>query len=67
MKIPKSPNKISQIINIAYLTPNYKIYNFFFKKKALNQSFRIKMSYHRSNNLIIKNELQHHTDVLHVE
>ena len=31
-KIPKSPNKISRIINITYLTFNNEIYNFFKEK-----------------------------------
>ena len=41
-KIPKSPNKISCITNITYLTSNNKIYNFFLKKKTSNKSFRVK-------------------------
>ena len=34
--IPKLSNKISHITNITYLTPNNKMYNFFFKKKTFN-------------------------------
>ena len=66
-KIPKSPNKISRIINITYLTFNNEIYNFFLKKKTLNKSFRVKSPYHRSNNPTIENEIQHHMNVLCVE
>ena len=54
MKIPKLPNKISRIINITYLISNNKIYKFFFKKKALNRSLRVKSPYYRSNNPTIE-------------
>ena len=37
------------------------------KKNTLNKSFRVKLSYLRSRNLTIKNEIRHCTNVPHVE
>ena len=68
MEIPKSPNKLSRIINIPYLPSNNEIYNFFFlKKSALNQSFRVKFPYHISNNQTVENKISHRKNVPCVE
>ena len=72
-KIPKSPNKISCIINITYLTSNNEIYIYIyiyiyiFKKIVLNKSFRVKPPFHRSNNPIVENEIRYCMNVLRLE